>query len=76
MTKDIRRHKDDGMARVPTYEVPADLGARFSAVVQHGNRGKALRNLFMIAMSAMAKHRRIWSTIIEHPENLELRRKP
>lgn len=70
-----RPDRKDG-TRLPTAYVSEEVMRKFDRGVAQGDRGKVMAALVVLAVAAMDKHRQIWGTLAEHPENLEIRRKP
>ena len=75
MPENRRRLTNEPDARMATFYVPKEVGARFTKAVGHGDRATAIRNLVILADKASNKNRKIWTTLVENPQNLELRRK-
>lgn len=75
MPDEIRRKSPDEPFRGPSFWIDAEGGKIFRGAVELGDRRRAMENLFAIAIRAARKDRRLWSTIVNKPENLELVRK-
>ena len=69
------KHNPEDRCRLACFKVETAAALRFERQVPHGERGNAQEALFNLMMKATEKHRRLWDTLLNHPEMLEIRRK-